>query len=94
MEVEPGNLRLPPSRINGADPDKLDRQLALFGDSTAGMPPIELTACAGGEFVINNGVTRATRIHRYAPPGTRVPAVVTDTRPTAKVTVLPRVKDR
>ena len=32
-------LRVPPSRRQGADPAKLARQIALFGRSKTGMPP-------------------------------------------------------
>src|SRR6266571_164303 len=39
-EVDPGDLRLPPSRAGGADPWKLHQQIRQFGSSTAGMPPI------------------------------------------------------
>jgi hypothetical protein len=37
-DVDPAELRLPPSRLSGADPYKLQRQIARFGKSTAGMP--------------------------------------------------------
>ena len=36
-DVDPRELRLPSRR--GADPFKLQRQVARFGASTAGMPP-------------------------------------------------------
>jgi hypothetical protein len=35
-EVDPRELRLPPSRRQGADPTKLHRQIALFSRSTIG----------------------------------------------------------
>ena len=38
-DVDPGELRVPPSRRQGADLAKLTRQIALFGRSTVGMPP-------------------------------------------------------
>ncbi len=36
--VDPAELRVPPSRPYGADPGKLQRQIAAFGISSAGMP--------------------------------------------------------
>jgi len=38
-DVDPRELRAPPSRPQGADPAKPARQIALFGRSTVGMPP-------------------------------------------------------
>lgn len=38
-DVDPRELRVPPSRAQGADPAKLQRQIALFGRSAMGMPP-------------------------------------------------------
>jgi hypothetical protein len=69
--VDPRSLRLPPSRLSGADPVKLHRQLARFGSSTAGMPPIEVYEGSDGELMIANGVTRATRVGKLL-PGTLV----------------------
>ena len=37
--VDPRTLHLPPSRSSGADPYKLQRQIARFGTSKSGMPP-------------------------------------------------------
>jgi hypothetical protein len=39
-EVDPGQLRLPPSRASGADPWKLHQQIRRHGSSNVGMPPI------------------------------------------------------
>jgi hypothetical protein len=91
--VEPGPLFVPPSRIEGADPIKLVEQFRRHRDSTAGMPPLLVTRGAGGELMIIDGVTRATRIHRYAPPGTRVPVSVVDDRPGLDLTWLPRIRE-
>jgi len=44
------------------------------------MPPIEVSRGSDGEFVINDGVTRATRIARFA-PGVKVPVEVIDELP-------------
>jgi hypothetical protein len=71
LDVDPRELRLPTSRPAGADPIKLHRQMARFGASTAGMPPIWVSQGSDGILVIMNGVTRATRIAKLA-PGTLV----------------------
>jgi hypothetical protein len=65
-DVDPRELRLPPSR-RGADPVKLQRQIAQFGASSAGMPSLIVYEATDGVFVIYNGVTRATRIAKLAP---------------------------
>ena len=69
-DVDPRELRVPPSR-QGADPMKLHRQIARFGASSAGMPPLIVYEGTDGVLVIYNGVTRATRIAKLA-PGTMV----------------------
>jgi hypothetical protein len=69
-DVDPRELRAPPSRPR-ADPIKLARQIARFGASSAGMPPLIAYEAADGVLVIYNGVTRATRIAKLA-PGTLV----------------------
>ena len=43
---------------SGADPWKLHRQMAEYGNSTEGMPPLEVSRGTDGELMINNGVTR------------------------------------
>jgi hypothetical protein len=70
-DVDPAGLRPTPSRRDGADPTKLQRQVARFGASTAGMPPLIVYEAAEGVLVIYNGVTRAMRIAKLA-PGTKV----------------------
>ena len=74
-EVDPRELRVPPSRPQGADPGKLQRQIAKFGASRLGMPPLWVFEASDGVLVIYNGATRATRIAKLA-PGTRVPVEV------------------
>lgn len=66
-DVDPSELRVPPSRRQGADPTKLARQIALFGRSWAGMPPPWVYEGTDGVLVLYNGVTRATRIAKLAP---------------------------
>jgi hypothetical protein len=70
LDVDPRELRVPNSR-RGADPIKLHRQIARFGASSAGMPPLVVYEGTDGFFMIYNGVTRATRIAKLA-PGTLV----------------------
>jgi hypothetical protein len=80
LDVDPRTLRVPGSRRFGADPLKLRRQMAQFGSSAQGMPPLEVSRGTDGELVINNGVTRATRIAKLA-PGTSVRVEVIDDLP-------------
>jgi hypothetical protein len=84
-DVDPHELRVPGSRRGGADPAKLHRQIAQYGASAAGMPPLWVYEAADGVLVVYNGVTRATRIAKLAPPGTtvRVEVIGTLRRPHA-----------
>ena len=66
-DVDPRELRVPPSRRQGADPFKLVRQISLFGASAVGMPPPWAYEGTDGVLVLYNGVTRATRIAKLAP---------------------------
>ncbi len=65
-DVDPRELRVPGSRRTGADPVKLQRQIARFGASSAGMPPLIVYEGTDGALLIYNGVTRATRIAKLA----------------------------
>jgi hypothetical protein len=67
LDVDPRTLHVPPSRLSGADPYKLQMQIARFGASSAGMPPPWAYRGTDGALMIYNGVTRATRIARLAP---------------------------
>ena len=69
--VDPAELRLPSSRSGGADPYKLQRQIARYGRSAGGMPPLFVYEGADGVLELIDGVTRATRIAKLA-PGTMV----------------------
>jgi hypothetical protein len=82
LELDPATLHLPGSRRTGADFNKLQRQFSRYGISTDGMPPLEVSRGVDGELIINDGVTRATRIARYA-PGVKVPVEVTGKLPVA-----------
>ncbi len=78
LQVDPATLHLPGSRRDGADPIKLHRQVNKYGASVAGMLPLEVKRGKDGGLVIYDGVTRATRIAKYA-PGTLVTVEVTGT---------------
>lgn len=69
--VDPAELRLPSARATGADPGKLQRQIAKYSTSIVGMPP--LLAYEGSDSVLElvDGVTRATRVAKLL-PGTKV----------------------
>lgn len=70
-DVDPRELRVPPSRSQGADPFKLARQISLFGASAVGMAPLWVYEGSDGVLMLYNGVTRATRIAKLA-PGTAI----------------------
>src|SRR5205085_5524 len=91
-EVDPGELRLPPSRAAGADPWKLHQQVRQFASSRQGMPPIFVYEDPDGVLEISDGVTRATRIAKLA-PGQTVPVVVIGRYRRSRATS-PRVRDR
>jgi hypothetical protein len=74
-DVDPRHLRILPSNRGGADPYKLQRQIASFGGSSIGMPRLWVYEAADGVLVIYNGLTRATRIAELS-PGATVPVEV------------------
>jgi hypothetical protein len=71
-QVDPGELRLPPSRAAGAESWKLHQQIRRYGSSRVGMPPLFAHEDPNGLLEISDGVTRATRIAKLA-PGQTVP---------------------
>jgi hypothetical protein len=77
LDVDPRTLHVPTQRRSGADPWKLQTQIAKHGKSVHGMPVIEVSGGSDGELVINNGVTRATRVAKLL-PGTLVRVEVID----------------
>ncbi len=93
IDVDPGELHLPPSRAQGADPFKLTRQIALYGNSLDGMPTLELIRGKDGQLRINDAVTRATRAAKLC-PGALLRAEVIRNLPRLDVTRMPKVKDR
>jgi len=92
IEVDPGELHLPPSRSQGADPGKLARQITKHGDSLEGMPLLQVTRGKGGHLRINDGVTRATRAAKLR-PGQPVDAEIIHELPKLNVTRTPKVKE-
>ena len=90
-DVDPRELRVPPSRPQGADPAKLARQISLFGRSTAGMPPPWVYEGADGILVLYDGVTRATRIAKLS-PGTLIRVEVIGKLPPVYAS-LPKIGD-
>ena len=91
-EVDPNDLRLPPSRLSGADPWKLHQEIRQFGASKDKMPPIFVYEDPDGILEISDGVTRATRIAKLA-PGQTVPIVVIGHYRRSRANS-PRVRDR
>lgn len=75
LDVDPRTLRLPPSSLSGADPAKLQRQIARHGRSVDGMPPLVAYRGTDGELIVYDGVTRATRVAKLL-PGQTVPVEV------------------
>ena len=80
VDVDPRNLHLPTTRLAGADLYKLQRQIARFGASIDGMPPPEVYRGNDGQFVIYNGVTRATRAAKLLPGQLITVEIVDDLR--------------
>src|SRR5690349_19217139 len=67
FDGDPAALHLPNGRIDGADPAKLQRQIAKHGRSLAGMPPVLVYRGSDGELMLSDGVTRATRAAKFCP---------------------------
>jgi hypothetical protein len=92
LQVDPASLHLPGSRLDGADPVKLQRQVAKHGNSIEGMPPPEVKRGSDGGLVIFDGVTRATRVAKYL-PGTPITVEVTG-QLKGPVRALPTVEEK
>jgi hypothetical protein len=67
MDVDPRTLHLPTTRLSGADPVKLHRQVGQHGSSTQGMLPVLVYRRTHGALMISDGVTRATRVAKLLP---------------------------
>lgn len=84
-DVDPAELRLPAARSTGADPYKLQRQIAQHGTSVVGMPPLLVYEGSDGVLELVDGVTRATRVAKLLPGTTiRVEVLGKLHRPKAK----------
>lgn len=92
LQVDPKTLRLPPTRLQGADPRKLQRQIANHGKSTKGMPLLWVSRGKDGELMVMDGVTRATRVAKLL-PGTTIDVLVTEEHPNEDYSQLPTVGD-
>jgi hypothetical protein len=92
LDVDPQTLHLPPSRAKGADPWKLQRQIAQHGTSTLGMPRLTVFRASDGALVIYDGVTRATRVAKLL-PGQTVPVEIIGDLPSPGAKY-PTIKDR
>ncbi len=92
LDVDPRTLHLPNSRLSGADPGKLHRQIAKHGKSTHGMPVVEVYRGTDGKLLIYNGVTRATRVAKLLPGQTIRVEVIDDL--STPVGHLPTVGDK
>jgi hypothetical protein len=93
LQVDPRTLHLPPERQDGADPFKLARQYARYGQSAAGMPPVEVARDGNGRLMIQDGVTRATRYAELF-PGQPMTVEVAEEAPDADFSRLPTIGDR
>ena len=92
LDADPRTLHLPNSRRFGADPGKLQRQIAKFGKSVVGMPAIWVYRGSDDALQITNGVTRATRVATLLPGNTvQVEVIGTLPRPFGQ---LPTVGDK
>jgi hypothetical protein len=91
LDVDPRTLHVSPQRPTGADPAKLQRQIARFGTSTVGMPPILVYCDLDDRLIIWDGMTRATRVAKLL-PGTLVRVIVLG-RLNARLSALPIIAD-
>jgi hypothetical protein len=55
IDVDPGNLHLPPSLAQGAEPGKLARQIARYGKSLDGMLPLQVIRGKDGHLSDQRG---------------------------------------
>src|SRR5438128_64450 len=90
LDVDPRILRLPSTRLQGADPGKLARQIARHGRSTQGMQPPWVYRGKAGLLLLYDGVTRATRIAKLL-PGTVMRVEVIEDRPNEDYSRFPSI---
>ncbi|MCA9109413.1 MAG: hypothetical protein KDA52_05675 [Planctomycetaceae bacterium] len=92
LDVDPAELRLPGGRIDGADPAKLLRQISRHGDTVDDMPNLLVTRDVQGCLILNDGVTRATRIAKLR-PGTLLTVEVID-EVSVDLSSLPTIREK
>jgi hypothetical protein len=92
LSLDPCNLHLPSGRRDGADPAKLQRQIARHGRLLNGMPLVLVYRGSDGALMITDGVTRATRAAKLC-PGVPIPIEVMGNLPRAFGS-LPTVKEK
>jgi len=90
IQVDPSTLRLPPGRIDGADPAKLARQISQHGTSISGMPPPLVIRGKNGELQLIDGVTRSTRVGKLL-PGQQITVEVIANKPQLDLSRFPTV---
>ncbi len=93
IQVDPRTLRLPPGRVDGADPGKLATQISRHGKSIDGLPPPLVIRGKNGELQLIDGVTRATRVGKLL-PGLPITAEVIETRPKLDLSRYPTVGEK
>ena len=93
VQIDPRQLRLPPTRKQGADPAKLQRQIAKHGNSTNGMPPPFVVRDKNGQLQLIDGVTRATRVAKLL-PGQSITVEVIEEEPDKDYDSLPLLGDQ
>ena len=93
IQVDPRTLRLPPGRVDGADPGKLARQISRHGRSIDGLPPPLVVRGKNGELQLIDGVTRATRVGKLL-PGQPITIEVIETRPKLDLSRYPTVGEK
>src|ERR1019366_8822190 len=93
--VVPDELGHQPGGPRIAIPPEWPRFLGLYAyslNNATASHGVEVVGSSDGELIINNGVTRATRIH-YQAPGQLIPVEITNVRPKANFSKLLRVRD-
>ena len=93
VQVDPRQLRLPPGRVDGADPAKLARQISRHGKSIDGLPPPLVIRGKDGQLQLVDGVTRATRVGKLL-PGQSITVEVIETRPKLDLSRYPTVGEK
>jgi hypothetical protein len=93
IQVDPRTLRLPPGRVDGADPAKLARQISRHGKSIDGLPPPLVIRGKNGELQLFDGVTRATRVGKLL-PGQPITVEVIEARPKLDLSRYPTVGEK